>query len=61
MTTMTPDKDRGIQYAESLDHGTVCYPDPEKIRRYHREWEDYLFEVWCEQAEQEREMEGLDD
>lgn len=35
----TPDNQRGIHYAESLDYGTVHYPDPERIRRYHQEWE----------------------
>lgn len=35
----TPDNQRGIHYTESLEHGTVHYPDPERIRRYHQEWE----------------------
>ena len=34
-----PDQQRGIQYAESLDYGKVCHPDPEKIKRFHEEWE----------------------
>jgi hypothetical protein len=37
--TTTPDTDRGIQYAQSLDYGKVCCPDPDKIRRFHEEWE----------------------
>lgn len=35
----TSDSQRGIHYAESLDYGKVCYPDPEKVKRFHREWE----------------------
>lgn len=34
------DKKRGIQYAECLDVGTLCYPDPERMARINKEWED---------------------
>lgn len=37
----TPDNQRGIQYADGGVTATdrVYYPNPEKIRRYHEEWE----------------------
>lgn len=37
----TPDNQRGIQYADGgvTAADRVYYPNPEKIRRYHEEWE----------------------
>lgn len=39
MNLHDPDNQRGIHYAESLDYGTVHHPSPDKIKRYHQEWE----------------------
>lgn len=40
---VTPDTQadtaRGIHYAATMDRGDVHYPDPERIKRFHQEWE----------------------
>lgn len=37
--TPDPDQQRGIHYIDTADRGDVHYPDPERIKRFHAEWE----------------------
>ena len=39
--TDTSDADRGIHYADGgTNWGTLCYPNPERIKAIHQEWEE---------------------